>query len=311
MGAPPAARPSVIDREAMPRLVEFRELLAERYRLFQDVVDRSAAAFGPEWVERCEESLQRLFPTHEALALAAQGYALFVLHLLRAQKQFEKDRRYPSKSYAAAADETYFDERYMLSEYLPGLLLSHYLWPHHYRQLRFFDYAFVSQMRLTTPTRFVEIGVGTGLYSRRILQSVPSVLGTGFDISPASAAFAAEHIRAFELQDRYEIVLKDVVAEPIAPCDWLVCVEVLEHLEDPLAFLGALRAALAPGGRAFITAALNAPHVDHIYLYERPDEVHEQLRASGFALEQCFVGAAHEPTKPDLPVPTVAAFIVV
>jgi hypothetical protein len=117
-------------------------------------------------------------------------------------------------------------------------------------------------------------------------------------------------MRAFEVQDRYEVLLQDVVAEPMDACEWLVCIEVLEHLEDPVAFLRALRAALAPGGRAFITAALNAAHVDHIYLYETVEDVLEQLRAADFALEQGFVANADASSKPGVPVAAVAAFVV-
>lgn len=301
---------TLIDRETTPRLAEFRQILREQYGFLKDVVDRTAATFGPSWAHEFEECVQRLFPTTEALSLAAKGYALFVLHLMRAQRQFEVDRVYPSKSYAEAAEEVYFAEEYMLAEYLPALLLSHYLWPHHYHQARFFDTAFVSQMQLHPQARFVEVGIGTGLFSRRVLQQVPNATGTGFDISPASRTFADAHIRAFGLQDRYQTFLQDVVVEPIEPSDWLICVEVLEHLEDPRAFLRVLRGALVPGGRAFITAALSAAHVDHIYLYEQPEEVLEDLRSAGFALEQCFVGAAYKPSRPGLPVPTVAAAIV-
>jgi hypothetical protein len=37
----------------------------------------------------------------------------------------------------------------------------------------------------------------------------------------------------------------------------------------------------------------------------------EQLRTAGFALEQGFVANADPPSKPDVPVAAVAAFIVV
>jgi cyclopropane fatty-acyl-phospholipid synthase-like methyltransferase len=198
----------------------------------------------------------------------------------------------------------------MLAEYLPGLILSHFLWPHHYWHSRFFDAVFVSQIQLRPEPRFVEVGVGTGLYSRRVLQQVASARGTGIEISPASRTFAERHIGAFGLHDRYETELRDIVAEPLAPVEWVICIEVLEHLEDPLGFLCALRAALAPGGHAFITAALNAAHVDHIYLYESTEQVIAQLEAAGFALEQGFMAAAYPPAAPGTPVPAVAAFVV-
>jgi hypothetical protein len=37
-----------------------------------------------------------------------------------------------------------------------------------------------------------------------------------------------------------------------------------------------------PGGHAYITAALNAAHSDHIYLFRNPAELEDMLRAAGF-----------------------------
>ena len=103
---------------------------------------------------------------------------------------------------------------------------------------------------------------------------------------------------------------QDILSLPISPVRRLICVEVLEHLEQPVVFLKALRAGLAPGGRAFITAAINAAHSDHIYLYRNGEEVLEHLQSAGFSLEQAFLGAAYAPPAHDVPVPLAAAFVV-
>ena len=116
---------------------------------------------------------------------------------------------------------------------------------------------------------------------------------------------------ALGVANRYHVELRDITAALIEPkADWLVCVEVLEHLDDPVAFLRGLRRNMAPGARAFITAALNAAHTDHIYLYRNSNEVLDQLIEAGFTLEQSFVGAAYKPSSPGVPVPEAAAFIV-
>jgi 2-polyprenyl-3-methyl-5-hydroxy-6-metoxy-1,4-benzoquinol methylase len=299
--------PTEEDSATAPTLAKLQEIFRSDYGFL--TVDQGAT-FGPQWTAECEETIRRLFGSSEALHRVADGYAHFVLSSMRLQKRFEKERAYPAKSYAEAADQVYQDEEYMTSQYLPGLLLSHFLWPHHYSQLRFFDTAFVSQMRFHGATEFVEVGIGTGLYSRRALEGVPTLRGTGYDISPGSVAFARAHIEAFGLQDRFQLLLQDIVAEPMAPTEWLVCMEVIEHLEDPVAFLRTLRAALEPEGRAFITTAINAASVDHIYLYENVDQIMDQLQEAGFSLQQGFIGAAYKPPAPGVPVPTVAAFVV-
>jgi SAM-dependent methyltransferase len=300
----------LIESEPTPQIAALRALLAERYPAIKGIVARAEDEFGAAWSAGFEEVLKRLFGDGERLALAARGYAHFVMDLLRRQRKFEEDRRYAAKTYEEAAQEVYYDEDYMLRQYLPGLLLSHYLWPHHVRQLRFFESAFVETMRAQGAESFVEVGVGTGIYSRVSLQQLPGVRGLGVDISPASRAFAQAHIEAFGLQDRYAVVLQDVMADALEPCRWLVCVEVLEHLEDPVSLLVALREALPEDGRAFITTALNAANVDHIHLYESTDDVLAHLDQAGFALEQGFHAPAHRPVKEGIPVPAVAAFIV-
>jgi 2-polyprenyl-3-methyl-5-hydroxy-6-metoxy-1,4-benzoquinol methylase len=148
------------------------------------------------------------------------------------------------------------------------------------------------------------------VYSRRILSRCAAATGTGFDISPSSCAFARQHLEAAGLAHRFAMRQQDIIAEPMAPTPWLVCVEVLEHLEDPVAFLKALRDSLAPGGKAFITAALNAAHADHIYLYRNGEEVWAHLDAAGFRLEQSFLAAAYAPPASGVPVPLAAAFVV-
>lgn len=303
--------PFRLDRDSHPGLVRMAEAMRSRHRFAADIVDRGAALFGARWADEFEHVVSALFPTPETVAAAVKGYAAFAMQSMRLQAVFESERRYQPKTYDQAASEVYFNEQHMLQEYLPGLLLSHFLWPHHYRQLRFFDDAFVDAMRVAGATSFVEVGIGTGLYSGLLLRRLPQVRGTGFDISPHSLRFTEVQLDALGVADRYEAELRDVTVEPTEPrADWLVCVEVLEHLEDPVAFLRGLRATMAPGAKAFITAALNAAHADHIHLYRTSDDVLDHLVEAGFTLEQSFLGAAYRPSAPGVPVPLAAAFIV-
>jgi SAM-dependent methyltransferase len=303
--------PFLLDRDRHPALADMRDALRARHRFAADIVDRCAGLFGAPWADQFELVVSALFPTPEAVAAAVKGYAAFVMQSMRLQAAFESERRYKPKTYDQAASEVYFNEQHMMQEYLPGLLLSHFLWPHHYRQIQFFDSAFVESMRVAGASSFVEVGIGTGLYSGLLLRRLPQVRGTGFDISPHSLRFTEAQLGALGVGDRYEVEIRDVTAEPTEPrAEWLVCVEVLEHLEDPVAFLRGLRATMAPGAKAFITAALNAAHADHIYLYRTADDVLNHLVEAGFTLEQSFVGAAYKPSAPGVPVPQAAAFIV-
>ena len=303
--------PATISQAQYPHLAQMGGTFRANHRFSADIVDRGAALFGEVWTNEFEQVVSALFPSAEAIGAAVKGYATFALQSMRLQAVFERERQYKVKTHEQASNEVYFNEMHMMQEYLPGLLLSHFLWPHHYRQLQFFDSAFVQTMRVARATSFMEVGIGTGLYSGLLLRKLPSIKGIGIDISPSSKKFTEAQMVALGVASGYHVELRDITSIPIEPkADWLVCVEVLEHLDDPVAFLRGLRRNMAPGARAFITAALNAAHADHIYLYRNSNEVLTHLVDAGFTLEQSFVGAAYKPSSPSVPVPEAAAFIV-
>jgi len=296
--------------EHRSRVEALQDLFAERHRFSKDLIERTQSLFGPKWTADFNNVMTALFSDEESLALAAKGYSAFALNSMRLQKAFEITQEYPIKSYAAAAKEVYFNEAYMEQKYLPGLLLSHFLWPHHYQQLQFFDAAFLDPISRSEFAEFAEIGIGTALYSRRILENVPEAVGVGYDISPSSCRYAERHVSSVGALARYEVSCQDILEKPIKPVSWLVCVEVLEHLENPLEFLVALRIALRPNGKAFITAAVNAAHADHIYLYRDAQQVEHQLQEAGFVVEQAFSARAFAPPASGVAVPEAAAFVV-
>jgi SAM-dependent methyltransferase len=278
--------------------------------VFREAVGRQRAALGEDWAESFDGMIGRLLGGDDDLALAVDGYSRFALDVLRLQARFDQTGVYESKTYAAVSRDVYANDEYMRTCYLPGLLLSQYLWPHHHRQAQFFERVFVGDMIRAGAERFYDVGVGTGFYSRLALAAAPQVTGLGIDISPSSRDYAERQAGAFGVGDRYHVEIRDVVREPADPVGWLICVEVLEHLEDPVEFIRALRGLVEPGGKAFIATALNAPNADHIYLYRTADDVMSQLREAGFAVEQYFCALAGKPARTDLPVAEVAAFIV-
>ena len=72
-------------------------------------------------------------------------------------------------------------------------------------------------------------------------------------------------------------------------------------MEDPVAYMRALYGMVRSGGYAYIAAAINAAHVDHIYLYRSPDEVAAEIKEAGFAIlkrhsEMAYAGKPREVT---------------
>jgi SAM-dependent methyltransferase len=294
-----------------PHVEQFERILGRVAPYMSSAVEKGRSAFGADWERQYEETLGTLFDEDEArLTAGARGYVRFALDALRLQKRFEKEGVYLAKTYDEAARAVYHNREYMETLYLPGILLSHYLWPHHYRQLGYFQREFMPRVRKAGARRFLDVGVGTGFYSRQALAAAPEMRGTAYDISEHSLAYARAHVGAFGFADRWTGEIRNVITDPPAetwPC--IVSVEVLEHLEDPLAYLQAVRARFEKGGFGFITAAITAPNEDHIYLYRDHREVAAQIEAAGFSILDFQEDLAYEP-KADEPVPRLAAFIV-
>jgi 2-polyprenyl-3-methyl-5-hydroxy-6-metoxy-1,4-benzoquinol methylase len=60
--------------------------------------------------------------------------------------------------------------------------------------------------------------------------------------------------------------------------------EVLEHVEQPELFLRRIAELAADDAFIFITTCINAPAVDHIYLWRTTDELEDMIRDSGLSI---------------------------
>ncbi|MFH1024902.1 MAG: class I SAM-dependent methyltransferase [Planctomycetota bacterium] len=292
-----------------PNIRIFESMLKGMAPYMSKAVEK-ARTFSPTWEREFEETLSKVFAGDEArMRGAIKGYVEFALDALRLHKRFEKELKYIHKTYAEVGEGVYHNLEYMFNLYLPGILISQYLWPHHYEQLQFFTREFGPLVRASADKSFADVGVGTGFYSRQILSMDRESRGTGFDISAHSLNYAAQQIRAFQFQDRWTPRRQNILTDPPGgKFSFVVSVEVLEHLEDPVAFIRGLKAILAPGGYAFITAAITAPNADHIYLYADCESVEREIKQGGFEIVRRHLAIAYPP-KANEPVPQSGIFI--
>jgi 2-polyprenyl-3-methyl-5-hydroxy-6-metoxy-1,4-benzoquinol methylase len=301
-----------LDAHEYPTVLAMQETLARRFPYFAGVWQRQYDEFGDAWLQALEVDMARFFgDDRERLDQAVYGYGCFALDAMRLQKEFDKTGEYRNKSYAEAASEVYQNEEYMFGLYLPGILISHFLWRHHYLQHIFFCERFVPLIRAHGGDRFFDVGVGTGFYSKEMLRVLPEARGTGVDLSPFSMRHTVGMLESWGFGARYSTELRDIISDPPGPpAPFLVNIEVLEHLEDPQSFLCALHGMLEPGGYGLISAAMRAPNADHIYLYNSVEEVLEQIQKAGFDVVRYIDDPAYEARRPGDSVPRNAAVIV-
>ena len=270
---------------------------------------RQQNRFGNNWEKDFSHVLDNFFDTEDQLFEALRGYNNFVFDGMRLQKKFEKTLNYEKSSYEEAQTNVYHNREYMFKLYLPGILLSHFLWPHHYEQLLFFRKSILNKIP-NDNIKFCDIGPGTGFYTRFILENKKNSFGHVFDISDHSINFTNNQCIKFGVSDRLTCKKQNIINSNIEnEFDFLVNVEVLEHLENPEEFLFSLRKMMKKNSYGFITAAVNAANEDHIYLYRSGEEVKKQIEKSGLIIIDKQYDLAYEP-KNNEPVPENAAFLV-
>lgn len=287
------------------------DVVKNRYPVLAPIWVGAPLRFGSCWLDESIPDIESVYgvitrPISQELSELIDGYAEFCNDSMRNQVYFERNGRYRSTSYAEVARDTYHNEEHMKLRYLPGMFISHYLWPHHYHMARSFSNTVIPRLR--NVVRFFEVGVGCGVYSKLTLLNMPNTTGVGFDISQFSLDYTSWMLNKFNLDYRYSIVKKDIQFGYHEKCDFLICQEVLEHLENPALFCLALAEMVKFGGYAYITAALNAGHSDHIYLYKEPHELEIMLRAAGlqpvYFQEEFAIGY-----KPRNLTPSLAGFL--
>ncbi len=138
--------------------------------------------------------------------------------------------------------------------------------------------------------RVLEIGSGIGSFTRYLLGR-DLVVAT--DLNPRYLRILAN---TFERHTRVEVMpldLTDFDPAPIAArgIDTILCLNVLEHVEDDRAALRRLHAALVPGGRLLLLVPAHPSlfgaidrAIDHQRRYDRQGLV-AQLREAGFQVE--------------------------
>jgi len=215
----------------------------------------------------------------------AKAYQTITADTLREQMFFQRHGRYRYSSFREVADKVYFDPAYMAC-YMYGLALTLFLWPNHLEVLRFF--------RRVQPHKqggsYLEVGPGHGIFFREAARNGGFSSCLGVDISPTSLELTRKLLSSDSRLEgvSWKLVNADFLAanDIQGRFDAIVMGELLEHVEQPLLFLLRIKELAKEGAFIFITTAVNAPAIDHIFLFRTVDEVHELVIAAGLQVKE-------------------------
>ncbi len=101
----------------------------------------------------------------------------------------------------------------------------------------------------------IDVGCGAGLIAEPLARMGARM--TGVDAAPENIAVARDHAAGQNLDISYQ--QGDITAHKFGQFDVVSCLEVIEHVADPAAFLAALERHLAPGGLMLLSTPNRTP----------------------------------------------------
>lgn len=221
----------------------------------------------------------------------AEAYLLFVEDTLNETKYFTelKGTRYRYKSLNEVNDKVYQNEQYM-NKYMLGLMLSGYLWDNHRKIHQWFK----NKAAEFSGENFLEIGPGHGMYFTEMMNLNRFKKYFAIDLSETSLKMTERFVQKFAYgKGSYELICDNVFSHAFDGLfDGVVVSEVLEHVENPDRLLNIIYHISSANANIYVNVPINAPAIDHIFLFSNIDEVKNMVDKSGFKIvDECIVTA--------------------
>lgn len=218
----------------------------------------------------------------------AKSYNFIVKETFREQMFFNKHKRYRYATFNEVASSVYMDNDYM-KKYMYGLAITSFLWKQHQVMHTFFENHLPKEKSGT----FLEIGPGHGYYFMKALTLTAFDHLTAIDISPTSVEMTKEIVKqsvGMNTGKKWDIHQCDfLMMETTNKYDGLVMGEVLEHVENPVAFLKKIHSIVHEDSFVYITTCANAPEIDHLYLFKNEIEVIKMAEDCGFTVKEKLI----------------------
>jgi 2-polyprenyl-3-methyl-5-hydroxy-6-metoxy-1,4-benzoquinol methylase len=217
---------------------------------------------------------------NKSLDFGVECYLHMIDDIFEERTEFVRSGKYSCNSFEEVERRVYKNPDIMLY-HMHGLVLAQFIW---YEQIQRFTFFSQNLVKYTSgAVKYLEIGGGHGLYIDEAFNSLPFVEQFDLvDISQSSLDLA----KGILVNDRIDYILKNILEfnKEEQTYDFITIGEVLEHLEDPVKSLKEIGKLLKKSGACFISVPVNAPMIDHIFLFNNVEEIHELINLAGMEI---------------------------
>lgn len=222
----------------------------------------------------------------DTIEYLAQSYSLLVKETLKEQIFFAKHGCYRYKSYEEVKDKVYNNNEYM-KMYMTGLCISTALWENH---TKMFDFFIQTLSRANNGEIYLEIGPGHGFFLMEAMKKTQYQLYEAVDISETSVNMTRRILEFNKIDAKFELRCVDFLQmETQRKFDAIVMGEVLEHVEEPILFLNKIYSIAHQDTYIYISTCLNAPEIDHIFLFSTLAEVENLFKKAGLIIQDKLI----------------------
>lgn len=206
-------------------------------------------------------------------------YLHMIEDMLQERLRFIREGKYTNTSFEEVEKRVYGNSQIM-TYHMHGLVLAQFLWFDQYERILFFKTQFPKYFDRSKS--YLEVGGGHGLYAFEAYRMVPGCKKFDLvDISESSLELAKGVLNNNEIHFHHKNIFDFNTDDKY---DFITMGEVLEHLENPMEMLGKIWEMLTERGICYVTTPINAPMIDHIYLFSNEEEIRQLFDRAGFAI---------------------------
>jgi 2-polyprenyl-3-methyl-5-hydroxy-6-metoxy-1,4-benzoquinol methylase len=272
--------------ESLPQnSAQLIEKILEENPVHRKVLEASVQQLTGDEVQLLESYISYCLEKGLTLDYLAESYLILVMDTFREQMYFQQHKKYRYSTFAEVANDVYFNKEYM-SHYMYAVALTLFFWPNHLGMFRF--------LKQTLPRdrkgKYLEIGPGHGFFITTAMETTGYDSFTGVDISETSIGQTSaliEHYRKGKPKKNLQLKCMDFLGAdlPNSEFDAVIMGEVLEHVEQPDAFMKRICAVAKKDAYIFITTCIDAPVKDHIYLFENTKQIADLFDRCGLSIK--------------------------